>query len=110
MKTLLLLFIVSAGYFGLHSGDEYVCLPCGLECDSKIYTNAGTCHACGMELVKKSTVKVSTIDLDEMCKRMAANPNVVLLDVRSPGEFSGSTKEVPSFGHFRNAININVKE
>jgi rhodanese-related sulfurtransferase len=110
MKTLLLLFILSAGYFGMQGHEEYVCLPCGQECDSKIYSKSGTCSACGMELVKKSTIKFTTIDLGEMCKRIAANSSIVLLDVRTPGEFNGSTREAPSFGHFKNAININVKE
>ena len=110
MKTLLLLFLVGGGYTGLHNIEEYVCLPCGQECDNKIYTKPGTCGSCGMELVKKSTINFKNIDLDEMCKRIQSNPNIVLLDVRSPGEFDGTNKEVPSFGHFKNAININVKE
>jgi rhodanese-related sulfurtransferase len=110
MKTFLLLFTLSAGYFDRQGNEEYVCLPCGQDCDSKIYSQAGTCSVCGMELVKKSTIKFTTIELGEMCKRIAANPRIVLLDVRTPGEFNGSTREVPSFGHFKKAININVKE
>lgn len=110
MKMLVLLIILSASNWDVQRGDEFVCLPCGQECDNKIYDKPGTCHACGMELVKKSSIKFATIDLAEMCGRIAANPKIVLLDVRSPGEFKGSSKEVPSFGHFKNAININVKE
>jgi len=68
------------------------------------------CNSCGMELIKKSSLKFKNIDLDEMCKRIGTNPNVVLLDVRTPGEFSGSAKNVPTFGHFKKAININVQE
>ena len=110
MKTLFLLFAVSAGYLNSQSSEEYVCLPCGQECDNKIYSKPGTCGSCGMELVKKSTIKFKDIDLEEMCQRIQDNPNIVLLDVRSPGEFDGSTRDVPSFGHFKNAININVRE
>ncbi len=109
MKILLLFFALSATYFIRQGNDEYVCTPCGQECDGKIYAEAGKCPACGMDLVKKSTIKFTTIDLEEMCKRIAANPQIVLLDVRSLGEFNGSSKE-QSFGHFKNAININVRE
>jgi len=109
MKTLLLFFSLSGAFLIRQSQDEYVCTPCGQECDGKTYAEAGTCPACGMELVKKSTIKFTTIDLGEMCNRIAANRQIVLLDVRSPGEFDGSGKE-QSFGHFKNAININVRE
>ncbi len=45
-----------------------------------------------------------------MCNRLTANPKVVLLDVLSPKEFKGTSKDIPTFGHFKNAININVQE
>jgi rhodanese-related sulfurtransferase len=110
MKTLLILIVFGVANWGIYSSEEYVCQPCGQECDSKIYSSPGKCHSCGMPLVKKSSVKFKNIDLEEMCKRIHDNPKVVLLDVRSPGEFNGSTKDVPSFGRFKNAININVTE
>ena len=110
MKTLLLLVVFGVGYLGTPSIDEYVCRPCGQECDHKNYSAPGTCSTCGMELIKKSSIKFKDIDLAEMCKRISANPSLVLLDVRTPGEFDGSTREVPSFGHFKNAININIQE
>jgi Zn-dependent M28 family amino/carboxypeptidase len=31
----------------------YVCPPCGLDCDEKVYGSAGTCPICGMVLEKK---------------------------------------------------------
>src|SRR6476659_2428987 len=110
MKSLLLLFTIGFTCFQTPNPEEYVCQPCGQECDNQIYSKPGTCHGCGMALVKKSTIKFKNIDLEEMCNRIKDNPKVVLLDVRSSGEFNGSSKDVPSFGHFKNAININVTE
>jgi rhodanese-related sulfurtransferase len=62
-----------------------------------------------MKLVEKSTIRFSNISVAELCDN-ASKPGVVLLDVRSPGEFDGSTNHVPTFGHFKNAININVTD
>src|SRR5579871_653351 len=108
MKTLLFLLVISvAGYFA--PAGEYVCLPCGQDCDQVVHKSPGKCEICGMELVEKSTVKFQNIDLREMCNRIKANPDVVLLDVRSKEEFSGSPGH-DSYGHFKNAININVTE
>lgn len=90
--------------------DMYVCTPCGYDCDLVEHTGPGQCSACGMTLVKKSTVHFENIDFSEMCRRVNANKNLVLLDVRSPGEFSGETRDVPSFGHFKKAINVNVND
>ncbi len=41
MKTILILFLVSVRYIGLPDTEEYVCLPCGQGCDTKIYSLAG---------------------------------------------------------------------
>jgi len=110
MKSLVILIVLGASIIGMQANDEYVCQPCGQECDNQVYSKPGTCHSCGMALVKKSTVKFKNIDLEEVCNRIKDNPKIVLLDVRSPGEFNGSNKDIPTFGHFKNAININVGE
>src|SRR6185369_10607966 len=65
--------------------------------------------SCGMELVDKSTVKTKDISFLEACNRLKKNPKAVLLDVRTPEEFKG-TSEAESFGHFSKAININVED
>jgi rhodanese-related sulfurtransferase len=88
----------------------YVCLPCGYSCDNTIHKGPGTCASCNMKLVEKSTVKFKNIEVEEFCNRIANNPEVIILDVRTPEEFAGTEMEVPSFGHFKNAININVNE
>lgn len=112
MKKLVLLLIVglSLSAFKLIQNKEFVCLPCGRECDGEIYHAAGKCAGCGMDLVDKSTIKFSNISVNQLCERLSANPKAVLLDVRSVGEFNGTTNEVPTFGHFKNAVNINVTE
>jgi len=107
MKTLIIVFAI----FLCHQNkDEYVCSPCGYDCDKEVHSGPGKCSSCGMELVKKSSIKFKDTDLEEMCNRMKANPKIVLLDVRSLEEFKGTSHDVPTIGHFKNAININVQE
>jgi len=111
MKTLLILaFAIVASSFIMNQKKEYVCTPCGQECDHAVYDKPGTCSTCGMALVEKSTLKFKELSFEEVCARVKANPKVVLLDVRTPDEFKGKSTEVPTFGHFKNAININVEE
>src|SRR5437868_15401379 len=88
--------------FSVDQGKEFVCLPCGQSCDSKVYNSAGTCASCNMKLVEKSSIHFSNISVAELCDRIKANPKAILLDVRSHDEFAGTTNEVPSFGHFKN--------
>jgi len=88
---------------------EYVCTPCGQECDHEVYDKPGSCSHCGMALVEKSATNFKELNFEEVCARLKANPKAVVIDVRTPAEFKG-TSEVPSFGHFKKAININVEE
>lgn len=90
--------------------EEYVCQPCGLPCDEKISDQGGVCPACQMPMVPKSTVKFTNLSPKEFCARLAANPDVVILDVRSPGEFEGTTTSVETYGRFKKAINVNVNQ
>ncbi len=111
MKLIFAAFLAFASFsFSLAQVREYVCTPCGQDCDKKVYSKPGKCSGCGMELVEKSSVHVNNLTIDELCARLAANPRAVLLDVRSPGEFKGTGMMRQSYGHFRNAININVTE
>lgn len=111
MKHLLLLFaaITTVGFLPFQK-KEYVCLPCGSECDKEIHDQPGTCQHCNMPFVDKATIKFADLTFEQLCTRLAANPKAILLDVRTPGEFNGITSDIPSFGHFKNAININVEE
>ncbi|MEO5977789.1 MAG: rhodanese-like domain-containing protein [Chryseolinea sp.] len=92
------------------SKKEYVCLPCGSECDAEIHDGPGTCQHCGMGLVDNATFKFSNIPPSEFCSKLLANKKIILLDVRTPQEFNGTDPNIPAFGRFKNAININVEE
>ena len=89
---------------------QYVCLPCGGECDHAVYKKAGTCPDCMMQLVGKASIKFNKIEPDAVCVFMKdrGEKNVVLLDVRSREEFNGKDKE--KFGKLKGAINIPVDE
>jgi rhodanese-related sulfurtransferase len=111
MKTALFLIAAFSGmsFTYIFAQDrQYVCTPCGQDCDQTIHDKPGTCHACGMALVEKSSITFKNLSFEEVCERLRANPKAVLLDVRTPGEFDGTARK--SFGHFTNAININVEE
>jgi rhodanese-related sulfurtransferase len=88
--------------------EEWVCLPCGQDCDNTIHEQAGTCTACNMQLVKRSAIIFKTISPAEICNYISAHPNVVLLDVRTREEFEGRAN--PDFGTLKNAINIPIQE
>lgn len=57
----------------------------------------------------KSSLQFENLSATEFCERIAANPNVVLLDVRSKAEFEGRGMR-NTYGHFNNAININIDD
>src|SRR6516225_266719 len=44
---------------------EYVCMPCGNDCDKTVYSEPGTCPSCKMKLVEKSTVHFNNVQPDE---------------------------------------------
>jgi rhodanese-related sulfurtransferase len=111
MKVLLFIILTGITFNVIsQSKKEFVCTPCGYDCDKEVHDGPGTCHSCNMKLIEKSSIKFSNITVDELCKRIAANPNALLLDVRTSGEFNGTITGKQSFGHFKNAININVEE
>lgn len=111
MKSLLLLIgCVLTLNFAYAQKAQFVCTPCGYDCDREIHDGPGNCEACGMTLIEKSSVKFSEVTFEELCQRLKSNPKVILLDVRSPQEFGGTSQEVTTYGHFKNAININITE
>src|SRR6187549_2977787 len=93
-----ILILLSAGYT-IAQQNEFVCTPCGRDCDKNILNHGGTCGSCGMALVDKSTIGFKNLSIEEICQRITANPDLVLLDVRSPQEFDGSAGRM-SYGHF----------
>jgi rhodanese-related sulfurtransferase len=90
------------------STEHYQCMPCGLDCDKKIYDEPGKCPQCGMQLIKEYNVKFGSIQPSEVCGYVQKHPDVVLLDVRTNEEFLG--KDNPNFGTLKNAMNITVME
>ena len=53
---LLLLFLIIVFNSCKNKGGDYVCTPCNLECDELVFSEAGICPHCQMELLKKSDV------------------------------------------------------
>jgi len=89
---------------------EYVCPPCNNACDKVIYHKPGNCADCHMKLVLKTALQqFKNLTAAEFCERINTNPSVVLLDVRSAGEFNDSDFG-NTYGHFKNAININIDQ
>jgi rhodanese-related sulfurtransferase len=89
---------------------KYVCLPCGSPCDTAEYKGAGTCSHCNMQLVKKSTIKHTNVEPEDLCSFVSktGDENVLLLDVRTVPEFEGKAEQ--KFGRLKNAMNIPVQE
>jgi len=112
MKTSILisLMILVIGIISIslkESQQEYVCTPCGSDCDKKVQTKGGVCEACNMALVEKQTVKFKSITPKQVCD-LLNDTTVVVLDVRTPGEYNGSSGT--NYGHLKRAINIPIQE
>ncbi len=89
---------------------EYVCIPCGYDCDTMAVQQPGTCEDCKMPLVKKSTIVHNSIlpaALYAHIVQTGAN-NILLLDVRTQAEFNGTAPD--KFGKLQHAINIPVQQ
>lgn len=87
---------------------EYVCLPCGRDCDKAVHDKPGSCSHCGMVLVKKETVKHTSISPEKLCSYITSHPNTILLDVRTKKEFE--ERSFPNYGSLKNSINIPIQE
>lgn len=87
---------------------QYKCLPCGLDCDKKVFNAEGECPTCRMKLVDASSITFKNIEPDEICTYIEAHPKAILLDVRTKEEFEG--KADPDFGTLKRAVNIPVQE
>ena len=85
---------------------EYVCTPCGADCDKAIHSKPGTCSHCNMKLVDKSTIVHKEIQPDKMCS--LDEKEVIFIDVRTPAEFNCTATQ--KFGAIKNAVNIPIQE
>ena len=90
--------------------EQYVCTPCGADCDKVIYSKGGKCSDCNMALVKRETIIHSDIDPAGLCAfvKKVGRDNVLLLDVRTKAEFDGTANE--KFGRLNGAVNIPIQE
>lgn len=61
-----------------------------------------------MPRVAASSITHSTVAPENVCSWIAAHPGALLLDVRTPEEFSG--KAIPDFGSLKGAINLPVQQ
>src|SRR5438045_6172843 len=58
---------------------------------------------------KADNVKYTTVFPEDLCKTLMASKGYLLLDVRSPGEYSDtSSSNSLNIGHLKNAMNINI--
>lgn len=88
---------------------EYVCYPCGSDCDIEIYISEGICPHCNMPLIEKSKVIFNSIDTPEFLNKLKNDSGFILLDVRTKQEFEGKGKgqrSLHGYKHLKNAINI----
>jgi rhodanese-related sulfurtransferase len=103
----LLFSILATGFFAARPLPKptWACTPCGHDCDTLRFEKAGSCPHCMMPLVDVKTLgPADELPSTDICAFIKANPNVLLLDVRSPEEFAGNAD--PDFGTIRGAINI----
>jgi rhodanese-related sulfurtransferase len=106
--SILLFMVIRSAAQSQTEAEQYQCLPCGQNCDKKVYNQAGECSHCHMQLVKKSTVNFKTIAPSQICSYIEKHPEVVLLDVRTKEEFEGKSDR--DYGSLKNAINIPIQE
>ena len=90
--------------------EEYVCLPCGQDCDTEVINKPGNCSTCHMQLVKKSSIVFKKLLPQDLYAHIlkTGHSNIILLDVRTEEEFNGTAPE--KFGRLKNAINIPVQQ
>lgn len=90
---------------------EYKCTPCGCSQDSVIVHEPGNCSHCGMKLVNihnpSEGLPYTNLFNYQACNLISSTQGLLILDVRSEGEFAQRTSRI---GKFKNAINIPITE
>src|SRR5439155_27192635 len=61
---------------------------------------------------KADNVKYKTVYPEDLCNTLKANPDYVILDVRSDGEYHDTTSMAESLniGHLKNAKHIDIRQ
>jgi putative intracellular protease/amidase len=92
LLVLLILLAVSLAVTPAIGGDKrYVCVPCGLPCDSKFFDKPGTCPSCGMALVTEEEAKAA-LAATPPAKKVAILifDGVEIIDYAGPYEIFGA--------------------
>ncbi|WP_139135148.1 rhodanese-like domain-containing protein [Roseivirga sp. 4D4] len=93
------------------SKPHYKCTPCGCSQDDVLVAGPGNCSSCGMKLINihnpDEGLAYNNLNSAQVCELLEKDPDVILLDVRSEGEFTQRTTKI---GRFKNALNIPVSE
>jgi rhodanese-related sulfurtransferase len=64
----------------------------------------------GFAQYKNDNVLYKTVFMEDLCNEINSHPGLLLLDVRTPGEYLDTTTRGMSYGRFKNAVNIEVSE
>lgn len=62
----------------------------------------------GLAQYKNDNVLYKTVYTEDLCDELNKNPGLLLLDVRSPGEYQDTSSMGMNLGRFKNALNIPV--
>lgn len=87
---------------------QYVCSPCGMNCDNEVFERLGQCLKCKMKLVDKNSITHKSLSPSHLSKFLKLTKDLVVLDVRTRDEFEGHG--MPDFGTIKNAVNIPISE
>lgn len=69
-------------------GKAWVCTPCGLPCDTMVFSAPGTCPRCGMPLVEQSTVREEVASTKKVA--ILIFNGVEIIDYTGPWEVFGA--------------------
>lgn len=87
---------------------QYACSPCGISCDNKVFDGPGQCTGCKMKLVDKKSIIHRSVSPSDLSRFLKSTKNLMVLDVRTKGEFEGHGE--PDFGTLKNSVNIPIDD
>jgi len=79
-------FVISRSHA---EGKHYVCVPCGLPCDAKVFDQPGTCPQCGMALVEQGSA-AAAVEPNRTKVGILIFNGVEIIDYTGPWEMFGS--------------------
>ena len=82
------LSLLPAASLGADEARHYVCPPCGLPCDGKVYDKEGVCPTCGMKLVEQEEAKASASGVPKVA--LLVFTGVQVIDFTGPYEIFGT--------------------